>query len=202
MRKSVIFVKRNLTINIWNIKNIVKLEIIVIIQGNIEMLRIVHSICNLNYSVPKKIPIVFHNGSNYDYHIVIKELAEKFKKHLTCLRETTWKYITFPVPIEKEVTRIGKNGEEIINNISYVLQFIDSARFMASSLSNLANYLSDGVDRIKCKFENNDEKCETSRIKYKYCDYFLGYPDFKADLIKYQYLCCNKNYQGKVCWKV
>ena len=53
------------------------------------MLRIVHSICNLNYSVPKKIPIVFHNGSNYDYHIVIKELAEKFKKHLTCLRETT-----------------------------------------------------------------------------------------------------------------
>ena len=47
---------------------------------------------------------------------------------------------------------------EIINNISYVLQFIDSARFMASSLSNLANNLSDGVDRIKCKFENNDEK--------------------------------------------
>ena len=28
----------------------------------------VHSICNLKYSVPKKIPIAFHNGSNYDYH--------------------------------------------------------------------------------------------------------------------------------------
>ena len=27
-----------------------------------------HSICSLNYSVPKKIPIAFHNGSNYDYH--------------------------------------------------------------------------------------------------------------------------------------
>ena len=24
---------------------------------------------NLKYSVPKKIPIVFHNGSNYDYHL-------------------------------------------------------------------------------------------------------------------------------------
>ena len=57
---------------------------------------------------------------------------------------------------------------------------------MASSVSNLANNLSEGVDRIKYKFENNDEKCETSRIKYKYCHYFLGYPDFKADLIKYQ----------------
>ena len=53
------------------------------------MLRMVHSIGNLKYSVPKEISIVFHNGSNYDYHIVIKELAEKFKKHLTCLRETT-----------------------------------------------------------------------------------------------------------------
>ena len=37
-----------------------------------------HSICNLEYSVPKKIPIVFHDGSNYGYHFIIKELAEEF----------------------------------------------------------------------------------------------------------------------------
>ena len=37
-----------------------------------------HSLCNLKYSVPKNISIVFHNGSNYDYHFIIKELAEKF----------------------------------------------------------------------------------------------------------------------------
>ena len=37
-----------------------------------------HSLCNLKYSVPKNISIVFHNGSNYDYHLIIKELAEKF----------------------------------------------------------------------------------------------------------------------------
>ena len=41
------------------------------------------------------------------------------------------------VPIEKKVTRIDKNGEKNIKNIYYLLQFIDSARFMASSLSNL-----------------------------------------------------------------
>ena len=41
--------------------------------------------------------------------------------------------MTFTVPIEKEVTRTDKNGEEITKNISYILQFIDSARFMASS---------------------------------------------------------------------
>ena len=39
-----------------------------------------HSICNLNYSAPKKVPIIFHHGSNYDYHFIIKELAEKLKK--------------------------------------------------------------------------------------------------------------------------
>ena len=36
-----------------------------------------HSLCNLKYSVPKKIPIAFHNGSNYDYHFIIEDLAEE-----------------------------------------------------------------------------------------------------------------------------
>ena len=36
-----------------------------------------HSICNLKYSVPKEVPLVFDNGSNYDYRFIIKELAEE-----------------------------------------------------------------------------------------------------------------------------
>ena len=39
-----------------------------------------HSICNLKYSFPEKISMAFHNGSNYDYHFIIKELADEFKK--------------------------------------------------------------------------------------------------------------------------
>ena len=31
-----------------------------------------HSICNLRYKTSKKIPVVFHNCSTYDYHIIIK----------------------------------------------------------------------------------------------------------------------------------
>ena len=42
-----------------------------------------------------------------------------------------------------------------------MLQFIDSAKCMASSLSNLANNLSEGIQRIKCKFGQNDKKCES-----------------------------------------
>ena len=156
-----------------------------------------HSICNSKHSEPTRIAIFFHNGPNYDYHFIIKELAGEFINQFTCLGENTEKYITFTVPIEKEVTRIDKNGEEITKNISYILQFIDSTRFMASSLSNLVNNLSEGIHRIKCKYGYDDKKCETCGIKYKYCHSFLEYMNFKDDLIEYKCLCCNNNCQHK-----
>ena len=105
----------------------------------------------------------------------MKELAEEFKKIFTCLGKNTEKYISFTVPIEKEVTRIDKNGEQITKNIYYILLFIYSTRFMASSLPNLVNNLSEGIHRIKCKCTHDDKKCETCGIKYKYCTCFLEY---------------------------
>ena len=38
-----------------------------------------YDICNLRYKIPKEIPIMFHNGSTYDYHFIIKELAGEFE---------------------------------------------------------------------------------------------------------------------------
>ena len=70
--------------------------------------------CNLRYNTPKKIPIVFHNGSTYDYHFVIKKLAEEFKSNFECLGENTEKYITFLVPLKKE----NDNGEIITYKLS------------------------------------------------------------------------------------
>ena len=37
-----------------------------------------HDICNLRYKISKEIPVVFHNGSTYDYHFIVKNLAEEF----------------------------------------------------------------------------------------------------------------------------
>ena len=62
-----------------------------------------HSICNLRFNVPNEIAVVFHNGLNYDYHFIIKELANEFKGQFECFGENTEKYKTFSVPIEKEV---------------------------------------------------------------------------------------------------
>ena len=62
-----------------------------------------YDIYNLRYKIPKEIPIVFDNRSTYDYHFIIKELAEKFEGQFECLGENTEKYITFSVQIKKEL---------------------------------------------------------------------------------------------------
>ena len=67
------------------------LEIIVIIQEKFR--RTAHSICNLNYKVPQEIPVKIHNDSTYDYHFIIKDLAEEFKGQFECLGENTEKFL-------------------------------------------------------------------------------------------------------------
>ena len=67
---------------------------------------------------------------------------------------------------------------------------------MVSLLSNLVNNLSEKIHKIKCKFGQDNKKCETCGIKYNYCDCLLEYASFKDDLIiKYKCLCYNKYYQ-------
>ena len=112
-----------------------------------------------------------------------KHLTEEIKNNLL-VQEKTLKSID---------RRIDKNGEVIAKHIFYTLQFIDNARFMARSLSNLVNNLSEGIHRIKCKFVHEYKKCKTCRIKYKDYDCFLEYTNFKDDLIEYKCLVCNKN---------
>ena len=102
-----------------------------------------HNICNLRYKVPKEIPIVFHNGSTYHYHFIIKELVKEFKGNFECLGENTEKYITFSVPIKKKIE--NKDLE-----ITYKIKFIDRYRFMSSSLSKLFDNLSEGIHNNKC----------------------------------------------------
>ena len=77
-----------------------------------------------------EIPMVFHNGSTYDYHFLIKELVKEFDGNFECLGEN--KCITFSVSIKKEI----ENKNKIIE-ITYKIKFIDSFRFMSTSLSKL-----------------------------------------------------------------
>ena len=88
----------------------------------------------MNYKIVKEIPVLFHNGSVYDYHFIIKYLAREFKGHFECLGENAEKYISFTVPFKKVI-----NDEEI----KYRIRISDSCRFMQDSLSNLVDNLSE-----------------------------------------------------------
>ena len=61
-----------------------------------------HSKCNLQYKVPKVIPVVFHNVSAYDNHFIIGQLAKDYNDYFSCIGENTEKYISFSITIIKE----------------------------------------------------------------------------------------------------
>ena len=109
----------------------------------------------------------FQNGSNYDYHFIIKELANEFEGQFNSFGENKEKYKTFSVPIKKEIKKINKDGNKSVANISYKIKLIDSAGFMAGSLSNLVDNLAEGIHRIKCK-------C---------CDCFLEYESVNNNML-------------------
>ena len=129
-----------------------------------------HSIYNLRYKTPKEIPVVFHNGSTYDYHFIINKLAKEFYGQLECLRENAGKYITFSVPISKELY----NGKII----TYRLKLIDTFRFMSTSLLSLVDHLSEKLHSDQCK----DCKSEL--------DYML----FEYNQLIFQCFECKRNY--------
>ena len=143
-----------------------------------------HDIGNLRYKIPKEIPVVFYNGSTYDYHFIIKELAEEFEGEFECLGENTEKYITFSVTIQKEITKTDKDGNDKITKMSYKIKFIDSFRFMSSSLSNLVDNLSEGLHNDRC-------------IDCKSCLDYMTTKDDQRSCTQLIFRCfeCKKNYK-------
>ena len=91
-----------------------------------------HSLCNLRYKIPSYIPVVFHNLSGYDAHLSEMGVIAKNKED----------YISFSikVPVEKYTDKDGEEKDKLIE-----LRFIDSFKFMSSSLESLTkNLVSDG----------------------------------------------------------
>ena len=152
-----------------------------------------HNICNLRFKILKQIPIVFHNGSTYDYHFIMKELVKEFDGNFECLGENTDKYITFSAPVKKKIE--NKDIE-----ITYKIKFIDSYRFMSTSLSKLIDNLSEGLHNNKCLdcescLDHIRTKNEKLNLKCFNCkQYYEKY--FNKELIKRfanTYEFCNKN---------
>ena len=83
------------------------------------------------------------------------------------------------VPIKKEITKKYKDGNDKIIKISYNIKFIDSFRFMSTSLSNLVDNLSEGLHSDKCTN----------------CKLHLDYMSIKDNQLIFKCLKCKKNYE-------
>ena len=77
-------------------------------RGSVKINMLKQGRNTLRFNVPNEIPLVLPNGSNYDYHFIIKELANKFGGQFECFGEKTEKYKTFSVPIKKKIEKLIK----------------------------------------------------------------------------------------------
>ena len=103
-----------------------------------------HSLCNLRYKIPSYIPVVFHNLSGYDAHLFIMELGGQ-ASDMEVITKNKEDYISFSIKVPVD-SYIDKNGEEKDKLIE--LRFIDSFKFMSSSLDSLAKNLVRGGKKL------------------------------------------------------
>ena len=104
-----------------------------------------HNKCNLDYRKPNFTPVVFHNLSGYDSHLFIKNLGFS-KGDINCIPNNEEKYISFSKKIQ-----VGTYPNEALDAEGYIfyeqkpiyhtIRFIDSFKFMATSLDKLVNNL-------------------------------------------------------------
>ena len=124
-----------------------------------EYRRAAHVICNLRYSTQVDIPVYLHNGSKYDFNLVINELAKEFKSEMKCIRLNTNKYMSLSIPIKKEVIESDNQKKKAI---TYNIKFMDTARHINRTLCTLVYNLS---ELYQCKCEEKSDKNIKLKIK-------------------------------------
>ena len=82
--------------------------------------------------------MVFHNLSGYDSHLFIKKLGSP-NENIDCIPNNEEKYISFSKNIKVGEYKDRKTGE--VRDKTFKIRFIDSFKFMSSSLETLVNNL-------------------------------------------------------------
>ena len=121
-----------------------------------------------------------HNLSGYEAHLFIKELGKMFNENdIGVIAENKEKYISFNVKINVKLAGVSNEDcKEVGKNIQ--LRFIDSYRFMASSLDKLASNLDDDRCKHLREFYKEEEVFRLMRRKgvYPY-EYMDGWEKFE-----------------------
>jgi len=102
-----------------------------------------HNKCNLLFRKPEHVPVIFHNLSGYDSHLFIKNLG-KTQGQIDCIPNNEEKYTSF-----------SKSFNDKNKKFKYKNRFIDSFKFMSSSLDKLVNNLKpDKFKNLKQQFND------------------------------------------------
>ena len=111
-----------------------------------------HNLCNLKYRKPNFTPLVFHNLSGYDSHLFIKNLGFS-EGNINCIPNNEERYISFTKRIQVGIYT-SKKGET--KPLHHQIRFIDSFKFMATSLDKLVDNLpKDDFNNIKRYYKDN-----------------------------------------------
>ena len=99
-----------------------------------------HRSCNLRYTKHDFTPVLFHNFSGYDSHSFIKNLGFT-DGNIDCIPNNEERYISFTKKIQVGTYKKIGNGKYEIKHLHHQIRFIDSFKFMSSSLDKLASNL-------------------------------------------------------------
>ena len=124
-----------------------------------------HNSCNLEYRKPNFTPVVIHNLAGYDSHLFVKELGFS-EGDIDCIPHNEEKYISFTKRIQVG-NYTNKKGE--IKPLHHQIRFIDSFKFMATSLDNLVNNLpNDNFNNVKRYYTDGKLSLLTRKGVYPY----------------------------------
>ena len=132
--------------------------------------------------------MVFHNRSNYDYHLIVKKLAKRFAKN-------TEKYKTFSHLITKEVKKglvkmEKKSQKPFLTNYNLLIsQDLWQAHYQILLIILLKEFT-----KLNVNMNRLIKKYETCGIEYKDCKCCLEYANSKDDLIEYKCFLCSQGY--------
>ena len=97
-----------------------------------------HNSCNLQCRKPMILPVIFHSLQGYDAHLFMKQLA-CLPGELNCIPSTEEKYISFSKKIKVDEYKSRRTGEMVSQY--FEIRFIDSFKFLQTSLANLVGNL-------------------------------------------------------------
>ena len=98
-----------------------------------------HNTCNINRKTTNLIPAVAHNLANYDLHCIIRALNKSSPHNVfSVIPSTEEKFISI---IKSAWIKMFYDKSGKIRNLYENMRFIDSYKFMQSSLSTLVNNL-------------------------------------------------------------